>query len=1231
MLTRFECPICRMALEAEADVSGTQVLCPGCNTVIAVPAKELLPGTVIGGFQIKSLLGKGGMGEVYLAHQLSMGRDIALKILPPGLAEGVDDRARFLNEVRMTARLEHPNIVPAYEAGEDGGIMYLAMAYIKGDSLETRLANHQPLAQKEALVITRKIAAALNHAWREHRVLHRDVKPANIMVDPYGEPRLMDMGLSKSVREKQGMTQTGHLIGTPNYMSPEHLQGQELDFRTDMYALGATLYHLLTGRMPFLASSVIQTLRKQVSQPLPDPRTLNSHVTEACVLLMERMMAKKPKNRYASWDEVIADIQIVLSNGRLSRPGLPSGASVLQRNVPATQRVPAARKKPAEGGTPTIVWIAVAGGVVLMVLGVMVAVKQPAARPPRVVAAIPTAPAVMPVAPRPIAAPLPPVPRPAAPLVPVKPAPAPVANPAPAPETAADDWAKAQEKVTQDVLSTLKDKADKLEAQGMHDAALAVLLEYKGPFANETAAQRKAMAKPFQELVAAKQQSAARLAEAKTNWNLLADALAGDLRKGDLARAGRRVQDAYRDERLQPLQADLKALDDALRATTAAHDRILQSFEKDIGKEITVQFVDGKAAVTVDAVAPPEISGRKQLEGGFIGCKFGLADLAVAEKNQRLGYGKSGACEIARGLVDAEAGENERAMVHFRTAGGPLGAVLAGIRDETGSNNDAAKGNAEKEPADKRLPVPPEEEQAKATRSIVDAMKEDFRKARTGKPQVLLTRLLREARTPDLDPATRFAMLSEAETTAARAGVIDTALVAAGEKARWFAISGLACKSRVLESAARTTKTPETTSAIAAAYLALADEALAAEDLATAGRSAKLAQDWCQKAKDTGAAERAKAKSLEVAAALSRRRDLESAQETLRETPTDPAANLLVGRYLCFERGDWDRGLVCLSRCTRDLLKAAAAAELAKPTASAAMIAVGHQWLAAVPQEDDPVVQNALQQRAWYWYEQGLADQPVEMVPELAKKVNRVERWPKLTGAPMPVHLAPELSLQMIWIKPGSFVMGSPPEEPDRGAPEVRHEVRLSKGFWLARCELTQEQLYQILRGGGGGGKDARTPALMSWYDAQEVCKKLDALIGGGHFRLPTEAEWEYAARAGGTTAYTVGSSLEDLDKVAWYKANSGSVAHDVGQKTANAWGLFDMLGNADEWCQDWYEYEAYTETPQVDPTGPAKASQKVVRGGRWTDQPGKVRCASRFSSGPSSNVGVRFCLAPER
>ena len=221
------------------------------------------------------------------------------------------------------------------------------------------------------------------------------------------------------------------------------------------------------------------------------------------------------------------------------------------------------------------------------------------------------------------------------------------------------------------------------------------------------------------------------------------------------------------------------------------------------------------------------------------------------------------------------------------------------------------------------------------------------------------------------------------------------------------------------------------------------------------------------------------------------------------------------------------------------------------------------------------------------------------------------------------------------WIPPGSFMMGSPDSEEGRSFDETQHEVVLSQGFFMAETECTQGQWVMVMGSNPSNFKGANRPVEnVSWDVAVEYCRKLTAkqraeglLPDGWEWRLPTEAEWEYAARAG-----TTGAHYGELDTIAWYGGNCGSKTHPVKQKTANAWGLYDMMGNVWEWCSDWYR--DYSTGSVTDPTGPSSGSGRVNRGGSWYDDAGRTRSAFRLGLDPGYrciSLGFRPALSSVR
>jgi serine/threonine protein kinase len=341
MLVTFHCSHCNAKLRINANAMGTELNCPECEGLITVPQSSLGPGFVVGGFLIKHKIGQGGMGEVYLARQLSLERDVALKILPAQFTRENSFVVRFLKEVHYQAKLDHPNIVTAYDAGEDNGVYFMAMAYVAGETLEDLLNREGVLSESEALTVVRQVALALQYATEQKGILHRDIKPANIMIGKGFQAKVLDMGLSKNTLEKHSNTHADTLLGTPNYMSPEQIdRPQSIDTRSDMFSLGMTLYNMLTGKIPFEDSSYLKTLRRHGLEKLEDPRSLIPGLTRGVVLLLARMLARDPDDRFATWDDFLSALQHV-NTKRGPFPTLPEGPSTLGFADPDARSAPA--------------------------------------------------------------------------------------------------------------------------------------------------------------------------------------------------------------------------------------------------------------------------------------------------------------------------------------------------------------------------------------------------------------------------------------------------------------------------------------------------------------------------------------------------------------------------------------------------------------------------------------------------------------------------------------------------------------------------------------------------------------------------------------------------------------------------------------------------------------------------------------------------------------------------
>ena len=269
-----------------------------------------LAGKTLGTYKVISQLGRGGMAVVYKAHESSLNRIVALKVLSSRLSQDSEYIKRFQREARAAAQLNHQNIVQIYAIGEEKGIHYFAMEYIKGISLSDLKKAEKIVAPEKAAPLIKQVAEALGEA---HKVglVHRDIKPSNIMIDAMGRPKVTDFGIAYISREQTRLTQEGSIIGTPEYLSPEQCEGKTVDGRSDIYSLGVTFYELLTGRTPYEADTPVSLLMKIVKGNFMPIAEANPDVPEPIRRIVEKMMHIDVKQRYANVYEVIKDIDKV--------------------------------------------------------------------------------------------------------------------------------------------------------------------------------------------------------------------------------------------------------------------------------------------------------------------------------------------------------------------------------------------------------------------------------------------------------------------------------------------------------------------------------------------------------------------------------------------------------------------------------------------------------------------------------------------------------------------------------------------------------------------------------------------------------------------------------------------------------------------------------------------------------------------------------------------------------
>ncbi len=268
-------------------------------------------GDVIAGrYELVELIGRGGMSSVWKAHDRLLDRTIAIKLLHEQFTQDDEYVERFRREARSVAQLSHPNIVTVIDRGEDEGRQYMVFEYVEGENLKQLIDRSGPLPVRDALLLTLQMARALGFA-HDRGLIHRDVKPQNVLLNEDGQPKMTDFGIARSV-DVEGVTVTGTVLGTSEYIAPEQARGQRVDAQTDVYSLGVVLYELLAARVPFQGENFVAIALRHVNEPAPSVLELRPDCPPRVGLAIERAMAKRPEQRFGSMSEFCAELEACL-------------------------------------------------------------------------------------------------------------------------------------------------------------------------------------------------------------------------------------------------------------------------------------------------------------------------------------------------------------------------------------------------------------------------------------------------------------------------------------------------------------------------------------------------------------------------------------------------------------------------------------------------------------------------------------------------------------------------------------------------------------------------------------------------------------------------------------------------------------------------------------------------------------------------------------------------------
>jgi formylglycine-generating enzyme required for sulfatase activity len=535
-------------------------------------------------------------------------------------------------------------------------------------------------------------------------------------------------------------------------------------------------------------------------------------------------------------------------------------------------------------------------------------------------------------------------------------------------------------------------------------------------------------------------------------------------------------------------------------------------------------------------------------------------------------------------------------------------------------------------PDDPRAEVPDTTDQASAQKEIRTVYADGFRVQTPDAQQEFARELLKQAQQTNDNPSARYVMMQTAAQLAAESGALDVALQATSDTARDYRIDGLQQKAEILAQYSSATRKPQVQIEVVLAVEQTLAEALRADRFDVAKQLIRLGHSAARRSRQRELATRVvdlqrRFDELEKSFDASQR-----ARRKLAEEPDDADSHFELARYLCFFKDDWENGLGHLSQVEDETLRQLAAEEAKQPAEPEPQVELGDLWwkqAARATRKD----RDFYQARACYWYKKA---QPELSGLTLARVEQRLESFdasmaedvspggPSL-GKPIELTLAERVTLTLRPIRPGRFVQ-------DDGTNQ--RPVALTREFFLGTTEMTQGQWLAVM-----GENPSKLPGDLnrpvegvSWEDCQLMIHKLNETKLGQQFRfrLPTEAEWEYAARAGSAGNYAHGDDPQRLPEYAWFKDNSEDKTHAVGQLKPNAWGLYDMQGNVREWCHDYMA--SFRGGAAVDPTGPPRGEFLVVHGGSFGDPATNLFCKARFNNKRTDRhraIGLR--LAADR